>query len=437
MNGLLQLLSYLLNTLMYLILIYYFLPSKLKVKEILPLFVIILIDVILIINTGNWVVLLLLVSVSLYLALIRQNRIINIMAFGVGYLFVVVVDQILTLFWNAFICPVSLLLENRLYYNLYVISAIFLLILICPFICKYFHMLLEKMQNKVTKHMLILIASNLASCLLIFLFNIIIGEYIGYNSKIIGFNGLLFGCYFFISMVLIINITKANEKQMEMEKRQEMFQQLQEYTSQIEYMYSTLRSFKHDYTNIMLTMSGYIEAGDMEGLRRYFEKEIMPLNLKMTSDRARLNQLMHIKNIEVKSVVSAKLLYAMELGISVEVEILEEIANIKIDIVDLVRILGIFLDNAIEAAMETDCPKLQFAGIYSERDCVFIIKNTFVDKGVTISSLKQPDISTKGSGRGIGLFTVQEIVAKYKNIYWDTEMEEEYFLQRLRIVNNI
>ena len=35
-------------------------------------------------------------------------------------------------------------------------------------------------------------------------------------------------------------------------------------------MYSSLRAFKHDYNNIMLTLSGYMESGDMEGLKAYF-----------------------------------------------------------------------------------------------------------------------------------------------------------------------
>lgn len=62
--------------------------------------------------------------------------------------------------------------------------------------------------------------------------------------------------------------------------RQDSYNRLQEYTNQIENMYSSLRSFKHDYSNIMLSMSGYIEANDMDGLKEYFDKEILPLSKK-------------------------------------------------------------------------------------------------------------------------------------------------------------
>ena len=426
----------LLNALMYLILAYCFLPFKLKRKEMIILFLINLTNMIIINKVGNLAVIALLISVSIYIASIRKNKVINILSFIVAYLFIAILDPIISLFWNAYICPISTLLENYLYYDLYMISLIIVLLLVGPFVGKYFHILLSKIQKQITKNLLPLIVSNLALCLLIFLFNIFVGEYIGYTPKIIGFNCILFGCYFIISTLLITNITKQNEKRMELEKRQEVYQHLQEYTTQIEHMYSTLRSFKHDYTNIMLTMSEYIASNDMEGLQTYFTKEIIPMNQKLASDTTRLNQLMNLKDLELKSLVSAKLLYALELGINVEVELSKEISHVKMDIIDLARILGIFLDNAIEAALETEHPKLQFAVISSENKKVFIITNTFVDKNIPIAKLKENGASTKGEHRGIGLFHVKEIVAGYQNVLWDMEMKHDYFIQTLTITES-
>lgn len=433
MDILYEVISCFFNAVMYMILIYYFLPFKLQFKEIRILFAILLINMFLINNVGNYGVIFLLLSVSIYLAFIRKNRFINITSFIISYLFIVIFDPILSLVWNSFICPISTLLENRLYYNLYVLSAIVVLRIICPVIGKYFHILLRKIETQVNKHLLILIGINLGISLIIVLFNISIGEYIGYTPEIISFNCILFACYFIISTILIINITKQNEKRMKLEKRQEVYQHLQEYTTQIEHMYSALRSFKHDYSNIMLTMSDYIASEDIKGLQKYFEKEIMPLNRKLTSDTTRMNQLMNLKDLELKSLISAKLLYAVELGIQVEIEILEEISHVKMDMIDLARILGIFLDNATEATLETEQPKLQFAAIASENEKVFIIANTFTEKGIPIAALKEQGISTKGEDRGLGLFHVKEVVADYSNVLWDMEVKGERFVQTLKI----
>ena len=392
MDALLQLMSCFLNAIMYMILIYYFLPFKLQFKEITILFTILSTNMFLINKVGNYGVIFLLISVSIYLMFIRKNRFINIMSFVISYLFIVIFDQFFSLLWNVFVCPISTLLKNTIYYILYVISAIVVLLIICPFIGKYYHLLIRKIEAYVNKQLFVLIGSNLGICLIIVLFNVFIGEYIGYTSRSIGFNCILFACYFIISTILIINITN------QLEKRQEAYQHLQEYTNQIEHMYSTLRSFKHDYSNMILTMAEYIASEDINGLKNYFTNEFMPKNQKLTSDTTKINSLINLKDIELKSLLSAKLLYALNLGINVEIEIIEEISHIQMDIIDLARIVGIFLD-----------------------------------KGIPIATLKEEGVSTKGKNRGIGLFHVKEIVSNYQNVLWDMEVKHNYFIQTLTI----
>lgn len=85
-----------------------------------------------------------------------------------------------------------------------------------------------------------------------------------------------------ISTFLIVTIIKTHIEKINMDMKQDSYNKLQEYANQIESMYSSLRSFKHDYSNIMLSMSGYIESNDMEGLREYFNKEILPISKTIT-----------------------------------------------------------------------------------------------------------------------------------------------------------
>lgn len=93
MDALLQLMSCFLNAIMYMILIYYFLPFKLQFKEITILFTILSTNMFLINKVGNYGVIFLLISVSIYLMFIRKNRFINIMSFVISYLFIVIFDQ--------------------------------------------------------------------------------------------------------------------------------------------------------------------------------------------------------------------------------------------------------------------------------------------------------------------------------------------------------
>ena len=313
------------------------------------------------------------------------------------------------------------------------ISYIALIACIFPVLGRLLHSLIHKLQAVLSRQLLLLIATNLLACLFVFLFNIIVGDMIGYTREIVLFNCILFTCYFIISTILIVNIIKANKEKAEMDARQDSYHRLQEYTNQIENMYSSLRSFKHDYSNILLSMSGYMETDDMEGLKRYFEKEILPTGKNISKNSAHINQLMNIRTTELKSILSAKLLYAIELNINVSIEVTNEIADIPMDTLDLTRVIGIFLDNAIEAALETDSPFLSFALVHADTEYVFIISNSFLEKGVPYASLAQPNVSTKGANRGLGLYNAHEIIAKYNSVFLDTEIQGEHFVQRLRI----
>lgn len=429
------LLSNLLGTLLYFLLICRFLSFKLTPKQKLGLLFLLFINILLMnLYLGHIGVVFLLLSCCLYISILHKNRLLNICLFIGSYLFGVVCDNIFSLIWNAFIIPIPKLMSSDYYYILYLLSFDLLMTLICPFAARLVHRFISKIHARLPKQSLLLIVGNLLICLFIFLFNITLGESIGYTQKIITFNCILFGCYFLISTMLIIKIIQSQMDMLAMDMRQETYDRLQEYTNQIEAMYSSLRSFKHDYSNIMLSMSGYIESGDMDGLRAYFNNKIIPANKTLSKNTAHLNYLMNLKITELKSVISAKLLYAIEQGISVTVEITEEISEFPIDTMELSRVLGIFLDNATEAALETQNPSIQFAVIVSDTEYLLIISNTFTNHGLPISTLRQPTVSSKGINRGIGLYNAQEILSKYKHVFWDTETSETHFTQRLRIL---
>ena len=429
-----QILPYFLSVFSYLLPICCFLPFKLKFRQKVILFAILLINMLLIgFVVGNIGVILLIISTCIYITLLNPNRLMNICVFIATYLFCVLWDNLFSLVWDTFIYPIADLQSHFTYYVIYIISYIVLLSCICPVIGRLLHLVIRKIHTGLSKQLLLLIATNLATCLFIFLFNIVIGEYIGYSRNIITFNCILFACYFIISTVLIVNIIKAHMAKVDIEMRQDSYNRLQEYTNQIENMYSSLRSFKHDYSNIMLSMSGYIEANDMEGLRDYFDKEILPLSKNITKNTAHINQLINIKTTELKSIISSKLLYAIELNINVSIEVTDEVTSIPMDTLDLCRVIGIFLDNAIEATLETDRPTIRFALINLDTEYIFIISNTFLEKGIPYATLSKPNVSTKGVNRGIGLYNAHEIIAKYNHVFLDTEIKNKSFVQRLQI----
>ena len=95
--------------------------------------------------------------------------------------------------------------------------------------------------------------------------------------------------------------------------------------------------------------------------------------------------------------------------------------------------LGIYLDNAIEASLETEHPVIHFHLGKINQYIVFIISNSFIDKGLSVDQMLKKEVTTKGTGHGIGLYNVSEILNRYDNIYHETLIKEGLFIQQVQI----
>lgn len=140
---------------------------------------------------------------------------------------------------------------------------------------------------------------------------------------------------------------------------------MKDYTDKIESLYLDIRTFKHDYINVLSSLHGYIAEQDYRGLEDYFHKEILPTGTKIALEDSIYGRLGNIQNTEIKSIIYAKIFPAFKEGIYVTTDVREKIANYPINTVDLVRILGILLDNALEASLASE---KKFLSISFSRD---------------------------------------------------------------------
>ena len=239
--------------------------------------------------------------------------------------------------------------------------------------------------------------------------------------------------YFLFTFSMLFIVLHAVRGNYEARKKVEYLEHLKEYTGNLEMVYGNLRSFRHDYINVMASLAAYIEEGRYEELRDFFYGHILPMQEGLAQRNDALCRLSHVHVLEVKSILYAKLLLAVNRGVEVEVDIPDVIDCVHMDPVDLVRVLGIYLDNAIEACLETERPFLGFHLGRTEEGIVFLLSNPFVDRGLSLGQMCKKDVSTKGEGRGIGLYTVGEILNRYDNVYHETRMEEGVFIQQVRI----
>ncbi len=431
-----SLLMLMLTAIIYLTPLYIWLPFKFSKKKQLILFMLIFCNLcITFFFIGNLGILLLLIVEGIYLAFITTNRIQSIIVMILSYLFNVLWNNIVTvLIWIFLHIDVAMLQNNPYYYLALILFTIVSDFFICKFLLYIFQRFWYQLNLvQLPKGTIFFICLQLMLTLLLFVINISEGQQVGYSPKVIYFNTFVFCAYFFISLWAIIRSIQIYKKDAEMQMKQESFQALQQYTAQVESLYNSLRSFKHDYSNILLTLYEYIDTRDMDGLTSYFTRNILPLTKQLDPQNAHITRLSNLNIVELKSMVTAKIIYAQEMGIDVSVEINQPLDRVNMDIIDLVRILGIFLDNAIEAALETDIPKMSFVIIQEDKETVIFMTNSFIDHHLQISELSRAGTSSKGSRRGIGLYNVAQIISNYDNLFLDTHTQGDTFMQVLHI----
>lgn len=342
-----------------------------------------------------------------------------------------------TIFINILNQDVHQLINNNttlIFMQLLMLFTAFLISSFIAFLLKKLKFDLQKVnfKNKFT----ILIFINIILTVLIFYINSMMMKFSHVDNLIVCVDSILFSSYFFCTIIMTYVFAVYLKKEMEFKNKKVEFDKLQEYTSNLEGMYNDMRKFRHDYINILSSMTGYIDQKDLTGLEEFFNKKILQLSENISKKDYKLDKLKNINVTELKGLLSSKVIRAQELGIDVFIDIMEPIEFINMDIIDLCRSVGILLDNAIETALLCKSPSVKLGIINKKNSIVMLIINSCLKDNPPIYKMFEKGFSTKGTNRGLGLSNLKEIVSNYKNISFDTSIENEEFIQYLQILNN-
>lgn len=226
----------------------------------------------------------------------------------------------------------------------------------------------------------------------------------------------------FYSLAKIMNLVTTTQK-LENEK---------EYNKTLHILHDSVRGFKHDFDNIVTTIGGYIKTNDMKGLEKYYSQ--------LEEDCEKVNNLYIlnpdiINNPGIYNLLTTKYSEAVEKGIKVNLTFLLDLNNLHMKIYEFARMLGILLDNAIEAASESDEKVLNivFRNDSKNNRNIVLIENTYKDKNVNIDEIFNKGVTGKENHTGLGLWEVKQILKKNNNINLYTNKNDTYFSQQLEI----
>lgn len=237
------------------------------------------------------------------------------------------------------------------------------------------------------------------------------------------FLGFLFYIQYIIKENINLEVQKVKDSQIE---------SISKYSNHIESLYREVRNFRHDYTNLLVSLNESIKNRDIDGVERIYNSVLKESDKSFYNSQYDIAKLVNLKNLAMKSVVSAKMIEAQNkgIGISVEIEKLIDIPS-SIELIDFLKILSIFLDNALEATIESDAPYISFIYFQEDNQKFLIIENTIRQNKVNTKDIFKYSYSTKGDSRGIGLSNVSGIISENKKVSLKTYSENYRFTQEL------
>lgn len=238
---------------------------------------------------------------------------------------------------------------------------------------------------------------------------------------------------FLISLNILDRNLRERIQQQLSEQRELQLRNMSDYSQHIEELYNELRSFRHDYINILRSLKLGIDTHDLPAIEQIYNQVLKDSGQALNQSKYDLGRLSNIHNDALKSVLSAKFLEAQSKGIEIGLEVPQEIKPQGMELLDFITIVSILADNAMEAAVETSHPVVSFAFLEQEGRQIFIIENTIKEFSIHSDTIFKKGFSTKGENRGLGLSNVQNIISHYPNVSLRTISHDHSFRQELEI----
>lgn len=196
------------------------------------------------------------------------------------------------------------------------------------------------------------------------------------------------------------------------------------------------RTLIHETKNEMMTIKSKIK--DKENSKDIIEYIDSILGDKISTNMTKYSKFMYLPSNGLKGFFYYKFIEAEKRGINVSVNISQKIEHSFLGKLDtnkfkeLVRIIGVYLDNAIEASEKSNKKNLGIEIYVINKNVEIIISNTYLGK-IESEKVGEEKYSTKGKNRGHGLLLVKKILSENKIFSEERKITNELYIQKIII----
>ena len=228
--------------------------------------------------------------------------------------------------------------------------------------------------------------------------------------------GALFLTMIIINTFYFVSLYRNDKENKKSELKQSINPLIQE-------LLDEMKASEHEYKNHLNILYCMIQVCKEDELRDRAKKYIG----NVFENKNLLSNLSYIENTILKGVLLSKINQAEKNEIICKYKIDSQLEGIALDDSELTVVLSNLLNNAIESASKSEKKYIDIFTTYQNGRYIIEVSNSVSNLTEDmIPSISKVRFSTKGTGRGYGLYNINKIVNKYKGKI-NMSMKEDMF----------
>lgn len=314
-------------------------------------------------------------------------------------------------------------MRNTWYINLSM-NILFSIILIIVYnnkkIYRYFENLIDKIsKRRQTNVIIFLLLTIVAMSTLLYL----LGN--NYNLNAVFTTNFLIFLIFFLLVIILVGEKNSYVK------LSDDYENLFNYVKIFEDWIEDEQLIRHEYKNQLAVLRCLTKE------KKVKNKIDEIISDTINIDNHIINQLKNLPSGGLKGLLYYKIAVARNNDINIEVDVSQDASPVlntlgKDELKIISKLIGIYCDNAIEAAKETK-KKIVLIEIYEINNIAnIVISNTCKENKVLLNRYDK-GVSTKGKGRGNGLYFAKKMLTKNTWIEESQEIIDGYYIETLKI----
>lgn len=239
--------------------------------------------------------------------------------------------------------------------------------------------------------------------------------------------------YIVIIIFVVVSFVYVIYNKFQRQAMEDKYNESMEYVLRYEKIINEQGKKNHEYNNQLMVIKGYINKP--ERLSEYLDEVI---GEHKTGQNYTVKQLGFLPDGGVKGLLYHKLSKMEDNNIKYYLYVDQNLKDKYIESFDLktyrdlTKLLGVFLDNAIDAALKSEEKEIEVE-LKDKDDCLLLtISNTY-DKNTDINKVGKSGFTTKGVGHGFGLSIVKDIAKTNSEIETFSSKESDKFIQTAMI----